>query len=208
MADLVPVTGLSPSLTSQTVGDKRPFDKISATKISDGAGNEANTAALIASMTGPRTPTAHKTSHATGGADALAAADIGAAAATHASTHAASGGDPITLPSASNTAAGIIRIATTTEAEAGTATGVAVTPAQLRGHIATFSATITGDGTTTDWPVNHNLNAASLVWTVIDVSTGGAVVMAAQKASANQLVLSTSTAIASGKQYLVSIVGF
>jgi hypothetical protein len=190
----VPLTGIGVMLTSQQIADpQRAAKRISAMTINDGNGNEVTTASVIASMTDARTPTAHKATHAAGGTDALSPADLG-------------------IGAASDTAEGLLRIATDAEAQAGTATGIAVTPAQLKtyggGSIKTYTTTITGDGTTTEWAIDHNLGTNNLVWIVTEADTGTMAVTPARKASANQLVLSTRTAVAEGKQYAVSIVGF
>ena len=70
--------------------------------------------------------------------------------------------------SASETVAGVIEIATQVEVDAGTATNLAVTPATLANadFILTQFCTDFGDGTATNYTINHNLGTTDVLLAV------------------------------------------
>jgi len=100
----------------------------------------------------------------------------------------------VAIQTASDTAAGLVELATNAETQAGTSTTLAVTPAGLAatlpGVIAAdkFRADI-GDGSSTTIPVTHNLNALYILVQTWETSTGSQVYVDTTIIDPNRIVL-------------------
>ena len=106
----------------------------------------------------------------------------------------AAGSITISAEDASATNKGIVELATTAEALAGTDTAKAVTPAGLAAR--SFAQNI-GDGSDTTITVDHNLGTKDVIVQLYEISTGDTVVTDVQRSTANQVILTFATAPAS-----------
>jgi len=115
------------------------------------------------------------------------------------------------IVAASETASGIITIATQTETDAGTLDTEVVTPLKLKTYIANksigkfFEATLTGDGTTVSFPVTHSLGSQKIITAVYDSSTYEEVVVGVVATSTNITTFSFNKAPIVTKNYYVTI---
>lgn len=109
---------------------------------------------------------------------ALTLADLGYTGATDANNY--------VLPSASTTVVGGVELATVTEASAGTASNLAVTPAGVKRFVddRKFKASI-GDGTSTSIAVTHGLGTTDVIVQLFDVSSGDTVYADVVRTSTN-----------------------
>lgn len=71
-----------------------------------------------------------------------------------------------------------------------------------------YSDTIVGDGTTTLFTVNHNLNTKNLIVQVTDSTTFATILVDTARTSANAITLEFSEAPASGRTYVVLCTGY
>ena len=100
-------------------------------------------------------------------------------------------------PSASTVTVGSVRIATTSEANAGTVNNAAVTPATLStytGFTRKF-ATLFGDGVQTSFGIVHNLGTTDVHISVFLVSTGAEVLVDKVRTNPNIATISFNTPI-------------
>lgn len=112
-------------------------------------------------------------------------------------------------PTASTTQAGIMRLATQPETDAGTAADLAVSPQTLAswsGRLRTFAANV-GDGSATSYTVTHNFNTRDVIVRVFPNSgTFDDVEVDVQRTSVNAVTLVFATAPASNA-YRVVVLG-
>lgn len=118
---------------------------------------------------------------------ALTLANLGYTGATDANNY--------VLPSASTTVVGGVELATVTEASAGTASNLAVTPEGLKKFVGDrkFKTSI-GDGTETSIPVTHNLGTTDVIVQLFDVSSGDTVYADVVRTSINVVTVDFGTA--------------
>lgn len=98
---------------------------------------------------------------------------------------------------ATETLAGIARIATQTEVDGGTLDNVLVTPLKLKNYASAAKrfATTIGDGSATSYTINHNLNTKDvIVNTYLNASTFDEVFCDVQHTSVNSITLVFSSA--------------
>ena len=100
----------------------------------------------------------------------------------------------VAIQTASDTAAGLVELATNAETVAGTSTTLAVTPAGLAATIPGVIAadkfrTDIGDGSSTAIPVPHNLNALYIMVQTWETSTGAQVYVDTTIVDPNNIVL-------------------
>jgi hypothetical protein len=99
----------------------------------------------------------------------------------------------------SETAKGIIEIATQTETNVGTDDLKAVTPKKLKSVVDAIPGTLTysqtfGNGVATSYAITHNLNTSDVVVGVVQVASGLRTELQVVVTSANVVTLSTNTA--------------
>lgn len=97
------------------------------------------------------------------------------------------------IVSASETAEGIIELATQAEVNAGSDTTRAITPATLTGYIntlpvSTFTANL-GDNVATSFPITHNLGTLDVSIQVYENSTGNTVITDHTRGTTNQATI-------------------
>jgi hypothetical protein len=100
---------------------------------------------------------------------------------------------------ASETAKGIIEIATETETETGTDDTRAVTPLKLKSRLDALADTLTysetfGDGTRTSFTITHNLDSTDVVVYVIELSSGIRTELQVVITDSNVVTVSANTA--------------
>lgn len=100
---------------------------------------------------------------------------------------------------ASETAKGIIELATQTEVNTGTDTERAVTPATLATYVnnqndANNFSTSFGNGTATTFEITHNFNTKDVIVEIYDNSTGETVIADVIRNTVNAITISTNTA--------------
>ena len=71
-----------------------------------------------------------------------------------------------------------------------------------------FAATITGNGSATDFPVQHNIGSKDVMVYVYDASTGAQVFTDIVATTANSVTVTFAVAVANAKAYRVVVVGF
>ena len=98
----------------------------------------------------------------------------------------------LSVANASDSAKGVVELATTAEALAGSDTSRAVTPAGLAAR--SFKATI-GDGSDLDIAITHNLGTRDVIVQCYDASSYETVIVEAVRTDANNVTINTNQAI-------------
>lgn len=111
---------------------------------------------------------------------------------------------------ASTTSAGIVRLATTAEANTGTAVDIAVTPADLSAYTG-FSkkyATAFGDGAATTFTITHNLNTSDVLVNIVrNAAPFDEVIADVARTTVNTLTVTFTGAVPTANQFRAVVIG-